>query len=162
MLGVAAVCVLGCIAQAGTQATTRNFLWRATNSQGAIYLVGSVHLLTKDYYPLSPALDAAFKDADLLVEELDVGQMLQPDTQMQLVARAMLPAGQTLNTMLSAPTLALVSARVEKLGMPLEPLKRFKPWFLALTLLGLEWQRRGLRPQPGPRQALLRPRQERG
>ena len=35
---------------------------------------GSVHLLTKDYYPLSPALDTAFKDSDLLVEEVDLGE----------------------------------------------------------------------------------------
>ena len=39
----------------------RNFLWKVTGPAGAAYLAGSVHLLTKDYYPLSPALDAAFK-----------------------------------------------------------------------------------------------------
>ena len=34
-------------------------------------------------------------------------------------------------------------SRVEALGLPIEPLKRFKPWLLALTLLGLEWQKAG-------------------
>src|ERR1700704_118852 len=53
----------------------RNFIWKITAPRGALYLVGSVHLLTKDYYPLSPALDAAFKDSDLLVEEADPGEL---------------------------------------------------------------------------------------
>ena len=43
--------------------------------QGILYLVGSVHLLSEDYYPLSPALDAAFKESDLLVQEVDLGEM---------------------------------------------------------------------------------------
>ena len=40
-------------------------------------------------------------------------------------------------------TFALVSERVKSLGLPIEPLSRFKPWALALTLLGLEWQAAG-------------------
>ena len=51
-------------------APARNFLWKATaRSGGVLYLVGSVHLLSQDSYPLNPALETAFKDSDLLVEE---------------------------------------------------------------------------------------------
>ena len=54
-------------------APARNFLWKATSkSGGALYLVGSVHLLSEDSYPLSPALETAFKESDLLVEEVDL------------------------------------------------------------------------------------------
>ena len=44
------------------QAHTRTFGWKVTGRQGAIYLVGSVHLLTKDFYPLHDALEAAYQD----------------------------------------------------------------------------------------------------
>jgi hypothetical protein len=41
-------------------APARNFLWKATSkSGGTMYLVGSVHLLAKDSYPLNPALETA-------------------------------------------------------------------------------------------------------
>jgi uncharacterized protein YbaP (TraB family) len=106
-------------------------------------LVGSVHLLSKDYYPLSPALDTAFKECDLLVEELHLGQMAQVESQMTILMRGLLPSGQTLDKVVSAATFALVSQRVKALGLPIEPLMRFKPWALALTLLGLEWQAAG-------------------
>src|SRR2546430_6566488 len=42
-----------------SSATSRNFIWKVSGKQNAIYLVGSIHMLTKDYYPLNPALDAA-------------------------------------------------------------------------------------------------------
>jgi hypothetical protein len=121
----------------------RNFLWKATKGPGVVYLVGSMHLLTKDYYPLAPALDAAFKDSDLLVEEADLGEMLSPQSQMAVVMRGMLPANQSLDQVVSADTYALVSKRVTGLGVPIEPLRRFKPWMIALTLEGLEWQKAG-------------------
>jgi uncharacterized protein YbaP (TraB family) len=130
-------------------AQTRNFLWKASRGQSVVYLVGSVHLLSKDYYPLSPALDTAFKESDLLVEELDLGEMAAVDSQLKILTRGLLPSGQTLDHVVSAATFALVNERVTALGLPVEPLKRFKPWALALTLLGLEWQAAGFDAQLG-------------
>ncbi len=114
-----------------------------------MYLVGSVHLLSQDYYPLNPALDAAFKDSNLLVEEVDMDEMLSPESQLQMLTQGMLPRGQTLDSVVSPATLALVDKTVSGLGLPLAPLKQFKPWMLALTLLGLEWQRAGFDPGLG-------------
>jgi uncharacterized protein len=121
----------------------RDFIWKVSRPAGALYLVGSVHLLTKDYYPLSPALDTAFKDSDLLVEEADLGEMESPASQFKLLARGLLPGDQSLDKVVSPATYALVTKRVGDLGMPIEPLKRFKPWMLALTLVQLEWQKAG-------------------
>src|SRR5215471_4836343 len=124
-------------------AGARSFLWKATSSRGSLYLVGSVHMLSKDYYPLSPALEAAFKDSDLLVEEADLGDMLAPETQLQTLSRGMLPQDQTLEKVLSPATYALVRKRVGDLGLPPEMLARFKPWLIAVTLEALEWQKAG-------------------
>ena len=77
------------------------------------------------------------------IEELDLGEMLAPESQMALLTRGLLPAGQSLKKVVSASTMDVVTRRVAALGLPLEPLKRFKPWSLALTLLGLEWQKAG-------------------
>ena len=124
-------------------------MWKATSRQGVVYLVGSVHMLTKDYYPLSPALDAAFKDSDLLVEEADLAEMLSPGAQLQMLTRGMLPSSQSLDKVVSAPTFALLNKRIAGLGMPIEALLRFKPWMLAMTLEALEWQKAGFDPELG-------------
>src|SRR5579872_2844822 len=130
-------------------ALARSFLWKATSPQGVIYLVGSVHMLSKDYYPLSPALEAAFNDSDLLVEEADLGEMLSPDSQFRMLSQGMLPESQSLQRVLSPKTYALISQRVGDLGMPIEVLQRFKPWFLALTIMSLDLQASGLDPDLG-------------
>ena len=129
---------------------TPNFIWKVAGPRGGtVYLAGSIHLLTSEYYPLAPAFDEAFAQSDLLVEELDMGEMQAPEAQMQMLTRGMMPAGQTLESVLSASTLADVRAVVAELGLPLAPLQLFKPWSLALTLQGLEWQKAGLDPELG-------------
>ena len=140
--------VVGAVAIAAASAAApsaqqRSFLWRATKGPGVVYLVGSVHMLTKDFYPLEPPLETAFKDSDLLVEEVDLAEMLSPNTQFSLLARGMLPSGQTLDKVVSPATMALVNARLDSLGMPLAAIMQFKPWFLAMTLMAVEWQKAG-------------------
>ena len=132
-----------------TAAATRNFVWKVTKGPGVVYLVGSLHLLTADYYPLSAALDAAFRDSDLLVEEIDLREVSAPGSQLKMLTRGMLAPGQTLDKVVSPATYALVNKRLEGLGLPVEPLKRFKPWMLAVTLLALEWQKAGFDPTLG-------------
>ena len=145
------VIVYAAVAPTQPLAATRSFLWKATKGQGAVYLVGSVHMLTADFYPLAPALEEAFKDSDLLVEEADLGEMLSPRTQFSLLQRGMLPAGQTLDKVVSPATLALVNAHAGALGPAgaLEAVKQFKPWFLAMTLEAMEWQKAGFDPLLG-------------
>jgi uncharacterized protein YbaP (TraB family) len=105
--------------------------------------------LSKDYYPLSAAMEEAFKESDLLVEEVDISEVTAADNQLSVLRRGMLPASQSLDAVVSPDTFALVSRRLGDLGMPVEPLKRFKPWMLALTLLSLEWQQAGFDPALG-------------
>ena len=105
-----------------TIAATPSFAWKISDERGAFYLVGSVHMLSRDYYPLGPALEAAFDASDLLVEEVDFGEVMAPESQMQMLTRGMLPGGQSLDTVVSADTFAAVSKRVADLGLPVEPL----------------------------------------
>ena len=131
-------------------AASPSFLWKATGPRGgAIFLAGSIHLLSGEYYPLAPAFDDAFGQSDLLVEELDMAEMLAPDAQMLMLQRGMMPAGQSLDKVLSPETMAGVKAKVTELGLPLAPLQLFKPWALALTLQGLEFQKAGFDPELG-------------
>ncbi|MGE5246572.1 MAG: TraB/GumN family protein [Betaproteobacteria bacterium] len=138
------------VASAAPRASAHSFIWKATSpDHHVVYLVGSVHLLTKDFYPLSPALDAAFKDSDLLVEEADMGQMLGPSAQLELLTRGMLTDGRTLDQVISPAAYDLVTKRSTALGLPMAAVDRFKPWMAALTLLGLEWQKAGFDPTLG-------------
>jgi uncharacterized protein YbaP (TraB family) len=138
---IAACLAIACL---HVDAAGRNFMWKATSpSHRVVYLVGSVHVLTADYYPLDPAFEEAFKFSDVLVEELDMREMLGASSQMEMLSRGMLPAGQTIDKVVSADTMAAVTKKFSDLGMPLEPMKQFKPWLMSLILQGFEWQKSG-------------------
>jgi uncharacterized protein YbaP (TraB family) len=130
-------------------AQARNFGWKVTSPQGALYLVGSVHLLTKDFYPLNPALEKAYKDSDLLVEEVDIAEMSGTGSQLSMLTRGMQPSSKPLDSVLSASTMALLSKKAQDVGLPLEALKQFKPWMIALTIEAMEWQKAGFDPELG-------------
>ena len=97
-------------------AQAKTFAWKATGRVGVVYLIGSVHLLSQDFYPLNPALESAYKDSDLLVEEIDLAEMLNPSSQLQILSRGMLPSSTPLDKVLSRlgrRRTALSSARIE-------------------------------------------------
>src|SRR5437868_1484759 len=132
-----------------TAAQAKSFAWKVTGKSGVVYVVGSVHLLSSDFYPLQPPLEAAYKDADLLVEEVDMAELTDPTSQVSLLGRAMLPSSTPLDKVISADTYAVLSKRAAALGLPLEPFKMLKPWMVALTLVQMEWQQAGFDPQLG-------------
>jgi uncharacterized protein YbaP (TraB family) len=128
----------------------RNFAWKVTDPQGVVMnLVGSVHLLTKDFYPLNPALERAYKDSDLLVEEVDIAELSGAGSQMSMLTRGIQPSSKPLDTVLSAATMALLSKKAQDVGLPIEALKQFKPWMIALTIEAMEWQKAGFDPELG-------------
>jgi len=132
-----------------TAAQAKTFAWKVTGKGGVVYLIGSVHLLSKDSYPLNPAIEAAYKDADLLVEEVDMAEMLDPNAQLGFLTRGMLPSATPLDKVISPATYALVTKRASDLGVPVEPFKLLKPWMVALMLVQAEWQKAGFDPELG-------------
>jgi uncharacterized protein len=130
-------------------AQAKTFAWKATGKGGVVYLVGSIHVLSPDFYPLNPALEQTFKDSDLLVEEIDLAEMLDPTIQLQSLSRGMMPAGQTLDKVLSPATLALVRKATADLGPAGDALMQFKPWMLSVALEGLELMKVGFDPELG-------------
>jgi uncharacterized protein YbaP (TraB family) len=145
---IAAVIALTFLATAQA-AQAKTFAWKASGKGGTIYLVGSIHVMSESFYPLNPALDAAFKDSDLLVEEVDLNEMLDPTAQFKILSRGMLPSSQSLDKVVSPATMALVQKAVGDLGAAAGPLMRFKPWMLAIALQGLELAKIGFDPALG-------------
>ena len=130
-------------------AQARTFAWKATGKGGTIYLMGSIHMMSDSFYPLNPALESAFKDSDLLVEEVDLAEMLDPSAQLSILSKGMLPPNQSLDRVLSPATLALVQKAAGDLGGAGGPLMRFKPWMLAIVLQGMELMKAGFDPELG-------------
>jgi uncharacterized protein YbaP (TraB family) len=133
---------------------TRGLLWRvervsATGSSETLYLAGSIHALGRTAYPLASAFDQAFEASATLVEELDPDQLAQPDTAADMLAKARLTQGTTLERLVSANTYQRLVAFSDATGLPLAKLRELKPWAIAVTISSLVSARIGLDPALG-------------
>lgn len=117
------------------QTPRRHFLWSVTGASGATaYLVGSLHVLTPEYYPLARPIDEAFTSSRVLIEEVDLDEAANPVTALSLVGKAMYTDGTTLEQVVSKSTFEEVRRRAEKAAIPIAALQRMKPWMAALSL----------------------------
>ena len=133
-----------------TQAPDKHFLWKVEAANGnAAYLVGSIHVLTADAYPLPASIDKAFAASKTLVEEVDLDEMSDPMLMMAALAKAMLSDGKTLDQLIAADVYAEVKKRAEGYGMPMEAINRMKPWLVAVTLMAPTLQSSGFKPELG-------------
>jgi uncharacterized protein YbaP (TraB family) len=129
--------------------STKNCLWLIQTQSNRIYLLGSIHVLRPETYPLDPAIEKAYANSERVIFETDIAAMQEPAMQTKMLELGMYPAGQNLFDNLARDTRQQLEKKMNALGLPLEAFSRFKPWFVALTLTTLELQRLGYDPQYG-------------
>ena len=132
------------------QGDKKNFLWKVEGPGGSIaYLLGSLHVLTPEFYPLSPEINAAFTESKTLIEEVDFDEMTDPAQMMSVLGKAMLTDGRTLEQVVAPATFAEVKVRAEKAGLPMVAIQRMKPWLVAIMLMEPTLQAAGFRAELG-------------
>ncbi len=122
-------------------------LWVLTHEGDTLYLLGSVHMLRPEAYPLDEALTEAFRSAQVVAFELDFAEFeagLQ--TMMQ---RGSYQDGRTLRNKLSDGTFRELEDRMEGLGVPMALLENMKPWMASMMLSALIIQEAGYEAEAG-------------
>ncbi|HVN96952.1 MAG TPA: TraB/GumN family protein [Syntrophorhabdaceae bacterium] len=126
----------------------KNFLWLIKGKGNPVYVLGSIHFLKKDAYPLSRTIENAFDKSDMLAVEANVDEVGQTDV-LDLLDKAMYKNGDGIEKHLSADTYAFVRREANRVGLPAELINNQKPWFLGLTLESLELMKAGYDPDYG-------------
>ena len=75
--------------------SSKTCLWEIPAEGGAVFLLGSIHFMRADDYPLPPAMDAAYAACRAVVFETDIGLMQDPRVQARMLELGMLPAGRS-------------------------------------------------------------------
>jgi uncharacterized protein YbaP (TraB family) len=129
--------------------TTKSCLWTVDTPSNKIYLLGSLHLLKQDAYPLATAIEKAYADSRAIIFETDIAALQAPGMQAKLLELGVYPADQNLLEDLDENTRQQLEKKMSEIGLPVAQFSRFKPWFVALTLTTLELQRLGFNPNCG-------------
>lgn len=122
-------------------------LWQVADEDTTIYLFGTVHALPEGKQWFDDRIDRAFSSADELVTEIDVSDAAKSAEALQ--SASLLPEGQSLRGLMTEENRQRYEEALVGLGLPVEALDRYEPWFAALTLSLLPLIRSGYQTQSG-------------
>jgi len=124
-------------------------LWKVSDADNSLYLLGSFHMLKAEDYPLAKSTDLAFDDAEQLYFELSLEEMNDPALGQKMAQVAMRTDGKTLQQSVAPETWQKFEAYAAKNNMPSANFQGFEPWFVGLILSVTEMQKIGLDPSLG-------------
>jgi uncharacterized protein YbaP (TraB family) len=126
----------------------KSFLWKIQSTHSTVYLLGSIHFLKEDVYPLDQTIENAYESSDRLVVEANINDLGKLDLK-RLADQAFYKNGDDLEKHLSPETYRLIQKESKSLDMPIDLIRMQKPWFLALSFEATELMRLGYDPQYG-------------
>lgn len=124
-------------------------LWKVSDADNAVYLLGSFHLLRPDDYPLAAEVQAAFDDAEAVVFELPPEEMGSPAVASGMARAAQRRRPGTLREDLGPGLWSRLEAYAGPNGLPLAQLSQVEPWYVGLVVTLASMQRQGLDPALG-------------
>jgi uncharacterized protein YbaP (TraB family) len=135
-------CLLALLApQSGAQ--EKSFLWKVGSAENSIHILGSIHFLKRENYPLKKSIEEAFAGAKKVVLEIDLKAVTGERAQQVMLDKALYRDGTTLRQNIAAETYSSAEQRAHSLGIDLRAMSPFKPWFAALTMTSLKLQKLG-------------------
>jgi hypothetical protein len=126
----------------------KNFLWKIQSGSATVYLLGSIHFLKKEVYPLNEAIENAYESSDTLVVEANINEIDKLDLT-KFTSRAFYQGDDHIEKHVSPETYRSIKKESETLGLPVELIRMQKPWFLALALQAMELVKLGYDPRYG-------------
>ncbi len=124
-------------AQDSLSQSKKSFLWKVQSKTNTVYVMGSIHYLKQEMYPLDEKIEKAFDQSNILGVEANVDGLGKMDVQ-KLVESAFYSGDETLEKHLSPEAFELVKKQLTEMGASLEAAQKYRPWFLALSLASIE------------------------
>lgn len=130
-------------------------MWQVQGQGNVVYLLGSIHMLRQQDYPLPRVIDAAYDDADQLIMELDMDDLDNAAVQAMFNAEGVLRGGDTLQDLMGKEAWQQATAAAAAIDIPIEMLSSSEPWLAAITVEMLMLYRAGFNPMLGVEMTML-------
>jgi len=124
-------------------------LWKIQGKENSVYLFGSIHVANKSMYPLGDNVEAAFKQSDVLVVEVDEAQINQVKLQEIMMSRGFYSGTETIKDHVNIDTLESLQRLLADIGIPYVTVARMKPGIIAMTLTVALMVKMGYSPELG-------------
>jgi uncharacterized protein YbaP (TraB family) len=129
--------------------TAKHSLWKVSSKTNTVFLLGSIHLLKQDDYPLDRAIESAYEKSSRLYFEVNLDTVDEQKLQRLAIAKGTQTNARTLKDDLSTQTYETARKHLSDIGLTIEQFSALKPWLLATTLVVGELQKLGYDPGQG-------------
>jgi uncharacterized protein YbaP (TraB family) len=128
-------------------------LWVVRDADTTIYLLGTIHLLDPKYRWLDGQVRKAFEGSGQLVVET----VVPPEAEAQAIVTKLAesPTGGPLAARLPGKLAARYKQELAAAGLPADALDRYQPWFAAVTLSMLQYNKAGMSADSGVDKTLI-------
>ena len=126
----------------------KNFLWKVQSETGTAYILGSIHVMKKESYPLNKKIEDAFDRSNSLAVEININDIKEKDIP-KLMESAIYHGNDTIEKHISSETYELLKKEISVSGIPLELISKQKPWLAALSLMSVKLLKLGFDPSLG-------------
>ena len=109
-------------------------LWKVSDRDNTLYLLGSLHLLKPSDYPLSVDVDAAFDDAEKVVFEVALDELADPATAQKFLLAAGYGDDRRLSTVVPQVLREKLDRLLARHGGSVAAIDGYEPWFVNLSL----------------------------
>lgn len=130
-------------------------LWEVSGESNSVFLLGSIHLLRPEDYPLPAVIDEAYREAEVLIMEIDMDDMDPFAAQVAFTTYGVLHDEQTLESLMGTDLYARAKAAADAIDIPLDMLHKTEPWYAAMTVEIMMLGRMGFDPTLGVEMHML-------
>ena len=153
-----AICLVACSGgrnKAEVSPATKHYLWKISDENSSLWVLGSIHLADSTLYPLAPVIDSAFARADELAVELNMNdEKVVNEVGKESVSQGMLAEG-LLRDILPPEMWKTLDSLCAAWDIPMVVFEKMRPWLVATTFSAYAFEQAGLNSEYGIDYVLL-------
>lgn len=119
------------------------FLWKVENNGTTVYLQGTIHVGTRDFYPLHESIEMAYYESDVVVPEIDLNNLNLFEMQRLYAELGEYQDGSTIQDHIDEELYEKLEETLAEFGIPLGMVETYKPWFLTSLIQSLMLEQLG-------------------
>ncbi|SIO12773.1 TraB/GumN family protein [Fibrobacter sp. UWB11] len=137
------------------QPESKHFLWKISDENSSVWVLGSIHLADSSLYPLAPVIDSAFARAEELAVEINMNdEEVAKEIGKESVSQGMLE-DKLLRDILPPEMWKSLDSLCAVWDIPMVVFEKMRPWLVATTLSAYAFEQAGLNPEYGIDYVLL-------
>lgn len=130
--------LLGCSHHPAFYDEGNNLLWKISDNNSSVWILGSIHYADSSFYPLSKVIEQAFQESEALAVEMDISDTeTQIQTEEEFKKEGMFAENENLKDFLPDSLWEKLDSIAIVLGVPSEMFLPMRPWMAATVLASM-------------------------